>query len=63
MKCINNYLHVLIFDTKINVITKMMNVYAVAIHLFKTVDKCVFSRAAATLSLSSNCLLIACSDV
>lgn len=32
------------------------------IHFFKTVDKCVFSKAAATLSLSSNCLLMACSD-
>lgn len=39
-----------------------MIIYAVAIHLFKTVDKCVFSNAAATLSLSSNCLLMACSD-
>lgn len=38
------------------------NVYAEAMHLFKTVDKCVFSKAAATLSLSSNCLLMACSD-
>lgn len=39
-----------------------MMIYAVAIHLFKTVDRCVFSKAAATLSLSSNCLLMACSD-
>lgn len=31
-------------------------------HLFKTVDKCVFSKAAATLSLSSSCLFMACSD-
>lgn len=39
-----------------------MKNYAEAIHLFNTVDKWVFSKAAATLSLSSNCLLIACSD-
>lgn len=32
-------------------------------HLFKTVDRCVFSKAAATLSLSSSCLFMACSDV
>lgn len=31
-------------------------------HLFRTVDKCVFSKAAATLSLSPSCLLMACSD-
>lgn len=51
-----------LYNFMILFIIKIMNAYALAMHLFKTDDKCVFSKAAATLSLSSNCLLMAYSD-
>lgn len=57
------YMVRVLFYCMIHFTIQMVNVYALAMHLYKTDDKYVFSKAAATLSLSSNCLLMACSDV